>query len=228
MDGQFDRRSAIEMSAAAGLAAVLTACSARPGDTPSATSPALAPAPDRLMFIRHAEEPGGHGDAPFGVTAAGEVDADSLSVLGWTRAGALVTLFDPRDADGKPLPTRPELSRPATIFACDPRQNHSKRSLQTVTALAAALNLQVDSRFTSSQTAQVAEALSAVAGSALVAWRHEQITDIISRLAGVTPTPPWPSGRYDLIYVLTRDGDRWRFAAVAQMLLAGDRQTPTG
>ena len=182
------------------------------------------------MFIRHGEEPGSHGDAPYGVTEAGEVDPDSLSVRGWTRAGALVGLFDPRGADGQPLPTRPEVSRPSTIFACDPRETHSKRSLQTVTALAAALNLQVDRRFTATKTAQVADALSAAAGSTLVAWRHEYLTDIISRLPGVTPAPPppWPAGRYDLIYVLTRDGDRWRFAQFAQMLLAGDGPAPTG
>ena len=180
------------------------------------------------MFIRHGEEPGSHGDAPYGVTEAGALDPESLSVRGWTRAGALVGLFDPRGADGRPLPTRPELSRPSAILACDPRQNHSKRSLQTVTAVAAALNLGVDSSFTATQTAAVADSLAAVAGSTLVAWRHEQITDIISALPGVTPAPPpsWPSSRYDLIYVLTRDGDQWCFAQVAQMLLAGDGPAP--
>jgi len=229
-DPRLDRRSAIGLSAAAVLVGALTACSARPDDTPGTTTPDDAAGPDRLMFIRHAEEPGRHGQAPYGVTEAGALDPDSLSVRGWTRAGALVTLFDPRGADGHPLPTRPQLSRPSTIFASDPGRTHSKRSLQTVTALAAALNLQVDSRCTSTQTAQLADSLSAVAGSALVAWKHELIPDIISRLAGVTPAPPppWPAGRYDLIYVLTRDGDRWLFAQVAQRLLAGDSSTPAG
>ena len=227
MDGRFDRRSAIGLSASAVLGAALTACSTRGGEQPGATAPAGAAGPDRLMFIRHGEEPGSHRTAPNGVTEAGDVDPTSLSVRGWTRAGALVALFDPRSAEGQQLPTRPELSRPSTIFACDPAQSLSKRSLQTVTPLAAALNVAVDRRFTSTQTAQVADALSAVTGSTLVAWKHEYFSDIISRLPGVTPAaPPWPSGRYDLIYVLTRDGDRWRFAQFAQMLLAGDGPAP--
>lgn len=217
----------IGLSAAAGLAAALSSCSPRTGDAPGGKAPGSA-GPDRLMLIRHGEEPGSHGAAPYGITEDGQADPHSLSVRGWTRAGALAALFDPRAADGTPVPTRPELSRPTAIFAADPSGGQSKRSAQTVTAVAAALNIEADVRFSSTQTAHVAEALSGVTGSALVAWKHQLIDDIISHLGGVTPPPPpWPSGRYDLIYVLTRDGDRWRFAQLAQMLLAGDRPVPT-
>lgn len=202
---------------------MLTACAGRVQDGP----PAVA-GPDKLMFIRHGEEPGSP-DGPLGVTQAGETDPRSLSVRGWTRAGALVTLFDPRDAEGKPVPTRPELARPTTIVASDPSHGHSKRSLETVTPLAAALDLTVDTRFASSQTAQAADAILATTGSVLVAWTHDEIDHIISHLTGVTPTPPhWPGGRYDLIYVLTRTASGWRFAQVPQMLLAGDQQPPVG
>lgn len=217
-----DRRSAMKLSVAAGASVVLAACAGQAENTPSGDSgPAL------LMFIRHAEDPG-VPDESSGVTQAGDVDARSLSVRGWTRAGALVTLFDPRDADGKPLPPHAGLDRPTTIFASDPGKTRSRRSLETVTPLAAALNLQVDTRFGSSQTTDVAEALSRARGTVLVAWKHEQIAEIISHLTGVTPTPPpWPKGRYDLVYVLTRSGAGWHFGPVAQFLLAGDQPAIT-
>lgn len=178
------------------------------------------------MFIRHAEEPDSANDS-VGVTQDGSVDPRSLSVRGWTRAGALVTLFDPRDADGNPLPTRTQLGRPTTIFAPDPGKNRSRRSLETVTPLAAALNVRIDTRFTPSETKQAADALHASGGQVLVAWKHEQIADIISHLADVSPAAPaWPDGRYDLIYILTRTGGGWRFVRAPQMLLAGDREVP--
>jgi hypothetical protein len=223
MDGNLDRRSALRFATAAGLSAVLAACAGRAEDTPPG-----AVGPDTLMFIRHAEEPES-SDGSAGVTQIGAVDRRSLSVRGWTRAGALVALFDPRDADGKPLPTRPQLARPTTICASDPGQSGSRRSLETVTPLAAALNLQVDARFTSTATKQVADAIRSAAGPVLVAWKHDQIVDIISHLTDVTPPPPpWPGGRYDLVYVLSRNGGGWRFAQVPQMLLAGDRKAPGG
>lgn len=150
-----------------------------------------------------------------------------------------VVLFDPRDSKGKPAPVRPELDRSRgrprgssrapsrawiSIFAPDPGQSGSRRSLETVTPLAAALNLAVDARFAPTQTAPVADAIRASSGSVLVAWKHEQIVDIITALGTVSPTPPqWPGSRFDLVYVLTRDGDGWRFSQFPQMLLAGDR-----
>ena len=210
---ELDRRSALRLSAAVGLGAVLAACTGQ--DKPPA-------GPDRLMFIRHGEEPDANGDS--GVTQDGKSDPRSLSVHGWSRAGALVALFDPRDADGKPLPTRAGLDRPTRIFAPEPGQSNSRRSWETVLPLAASLNLQVDLRFAPKQTAQLAGALAAVPGPVLVAWKHEHIAEIISHLSGVTPPPPsWPEGRYDVIYVLTRSGGGWSFSQQAQMLLAEDR-----
>jgi hypothetical protein len=122
------------------------------------------------------------------------------------------------------MPLRTDLARPATIFAPDPGQNSSRRSLETVTPLAAALNLTVDARFATTQTAQVAEALRKAAGPVLIAWKHEEIVDIITQVGIVTPTPPpWLKSRFDLVYVLARHDDGWQFTQVAQMLLAGDR-----
>lgn len=212
-----DRRSVLRLSAA-GLSAALAAACTRTADPPAAAGPT------KLMFIRHGEEPSSTEGAA-GVLPDGSNDPRSLSVRGWTRAGALVRLFDPRDAQGNPAPLRAELARPTMLFAPHPGQDSSRRSLETITPLAAALNITVDSRFATTQTAQVADAIRAASGSVLVAWKHEQIDDIIKHLGTVIPTPPpWPKTRFDLVFVLTASVDGWKLAQVPQMLLAGDRQ----
>ena len=224
----------LALSAAGALVAAVTACgSGKKHDKPATTATPVAPPPsagpllDTLMIIRHAEKPTGSG-APHGITEAGELDKESLTVRGWTRAGALVELFDPRGADGNPTPTRPGILQPATIFASKPGGHDSKRSQETVTPLAAALHVQVDTRFAKGQTADLAAALAGVRGPVLVAWQCEEIAAIIAHLGTVDPTPPasWPGDRFDVVYVLTRNSNGWIFTQVPQMLLAGDSPTP--
>ena len=48
--------------------------------------------PDTIVLIRHGEKPGQDGP-PHGVNRHGEHDDHSLSVRGWTRAGALAAMF---------------------------------------------------------------------------------------------------------------------------------------
>jgi hypothetical protein len=183
--------------------------------------------PDVVMIIRHGEKPEGSGK-PYGITDAGERDEESLTVRGWTRAGALAELFDPRGADGGAVAPRAGLSRPATIFASDPHSHGSKRPEQTVTPLAQALGVQVDVRFAKGQEADLVAALAGARGPVLIGWQHESIGAIIEHLGAVTPTPPqdWPGGRFDMVYVFTRNGDGWNFAQVPQVLLAGDSTKP--
>ena len=63
------------------------------------------------MLVRHGEKPG-EGSPPHGVNKHGERDEHSLSVQGWTRAGALVQLFAP-DAGT----ARSGLARPTAVYA---------------------------------------------------------------------------------------------------------------
>src|ERR1700722_11314893 len=87
----------------------------------------LVMAPNRIMFIRHAEKPDGKSK-PYGVTADGEVDKESLIVRGWQRAGALVRFFCPVSGARELLP--------ATIFAAGVEPgSKSERPLETVTPL---------------------------------------------------------------------------------------------
>ncbi|MVU82545.1 hypothetical protein GPX89_35610 [Nocardia sp. ET3-3] len=179
------------------------------------------------MIIRHAEKPTGSGK-PYGLTEDGEQDVESLTVRGWTRAGALVELFDPRNPDGSPAALRPGLLRPATIFASDPGAHGSKRPEQTVTPLAAALNVKIDQRFPKGQEAQLVSALAGAAGPVLISWQHENIVAILAQLNGIAPAPPksWPDERFDIVYVFTRNGTGWTFTQIPQLLLAGDSPTP--
>jgi hypothetical protein len=36
----------------------------------------------------------------------------------------------------------------------------------------------------------------------------------------------WPDERFDIVWVLDRDGERWKFSQLPQMLLAGDSEKP--
>jgi hypothetical protein len=186
------------------------------------------------MIIRHAEKPepadGPGGSATGGITPDGGLDAESLTVRGWTRAGALAALFDPRAADGSPLPPRPGLVRPTSLYASDPGGHGSKRPLQTIAPLAAALGHTPDTRYDKGQEQQLSADLVATAGPVLVCWQHENIGAIVAGLGPVTPGPPlsWPGSRFDMVYVFTRAGAAWTFAQVPQMVLAGDSPTLFG
>ncbi|MGF1428225.1 hypothetical protein [Kitasatospora sp. LaBMicrA B282] len=238
-DGLQPRRR-ILLSAAAVLAAApaVSGCSsghhkgkaAAAGAATPAAGPALAGAaggePKVLMLIRHAEKPTGSG-APYGLTPDGEQDAKSLTVQGWTRAGALVGLFAPRTAAGAPAAAPPGLTRPTAVYAADPT-GASKRPYQTVTPVAAALGGTPDTRFAKGQEAELAAALQTLSGAVLVAWEHESIPAIVAKLGPVTPAPPtgWPDARFDVVWVFTRSGDGWAFSQVPQELLSGDLPTP--
>jgi hypothetical protein len=175
-----------------------------------------------IMIIRHAEKPN-HSGSPYGITPDGEFDRHSLTVNGWIRAGALVGLFAP--SRGEPPAG---LYRPDTVYAPAYQEGHSKRSVQTVTALAARLGLNVVKRHSAGDEAQLASELTDRPGAALVSWKHESIHKIVDHLGDVTPAPPaqWPGDRYDVVWTFTRNGNGWRFAQVPQMLLPGDLPYP--
>ncbi|MFI1920004.1 hypothetical protein [Nocardia sp. NPDC020380] len=218
---------------AAGLAPLLAACGGgKHHDHPATTAPVGTPAPpgngaNLVMIIRHAEKPTGSG-APYGLTADGDQDPESLTVRGWTRAGALTGLFDPRTVDATPAVLRSGLARPTTIFAADPGSHGSKRPLETITPLAADLNLQPDVRFKKDQAKELVAALASAADPVLICWEHENIGDILAAMGTITPAPPktWPGDRFDIVYVLRRLSTGWSFTQVPQLLLAGDSPQP--
>jgi len=95
------------------------------------------------MLIRHAERPAKIG-APYGIKPNGDRDVNSLSTVGWQRAGALVALFGP--AKGPLQDSR--LVVPTMLFATDiGHGSESKREQQTITPLASKLGLDVNSKY---------------------------------------------------------------------------------
>ena len=170
--------------------------------------------PERIIFIRHAEE----HDTP-GVTLDGEADAESLTERGWQRAGALVGFFCPKEAS--PL-------KPDTIFASSIAPgSESKRPQQTVAPLLSFMQARGAIAYTDTHAKPDTDALMADVmtrgGTVLIAWEHSQIANCVAAL----PNPPhvpeaWPDDRYDLAWVLDRTDTGWTFTQVLQCLLPGD------
>jgi hypothetical protein len=210
----------------------------------------------RIMVLRHAEKPGTYSGTQYdGVNLTGDIaGADGgkhLIVTGWQRAGALVTLFAP------PWGPKAGLDTPAHLFASAPESDGghaddagpSQRPYETLTALAAKLNLSTNTQYKKSHYDKMVTKALAQDGAVLIAWQHEDIAlqtksgqpGISQSILTQTQTPSgkfdipqtWPSGpqgaRYDLIFVFDRpagDGPIQNFSLVAQMLLAGDAPAP--
>ena len=175
----------------------------------------------KIMIIRHAEKPPASGE-PFGITAEGVQDVESLTTQGWQRAGALASLFAP--ARG-PLQDA-ELATPNFLFASASKSGGgSKRPLETITPLASKLGLTPTTHKKDALDKVTSEAMSC-GGIALISWQHEDIPAIANIIVGNDTTVPqmWPGARFDLVWVfdLSTSSGSYSFTQVAQRLLAGD------
>lgn len=177
---------------------------------PSGTGPA------KIMVIRHAEKP--VPDRTEGVRWRGKPDPESLTALGWQRAGALVHFFEHAYA--------PRIARPDHLFAVSfdrAKIDSSRRSKQTLRPLSQKLGLSVDDRFGKEQEDLLVQAFTGLSGTVLVAWAHESILQIADAL-GVSALMPsdWPDDRFDVVWVFDRQAGQIAFTQVPQCLLAGD------
>lgn len=205
-----------------GAAALLTGgCGATPQVRPAALPPAPAGG-TLIMIIRHAEKPAG-SRPPLGIDADGNPDPHSLTVGGWTRAGALVELFAPGTGT-----TRPGLARPTAVYAAGGTGGEGQRPRETVTPLAARLGLPVTTTYAKGGEAALAAEVAGRRGATLISWQHEEIPALVTAIGPITPTPPpkWPDDRFDLVWVLTPAGTGWTFTQTPQLLLAGDSADP--
>lgn len=180
-------------------------------------------APEVLMFVRHGEKPG-EGTKPHGVNHHGEHDGHSLSVQGWTRAGALAGLFA-----HAPSRAHPHIVRPGRVIATRPTEEaKSKRELHTAAPTASRLKLVIDDAHTHGNEAELARELLSEPESVLVVWHHGAMSKILRHLpiVNLEDVPKhWPDERFDLIWVLVRQPGKelgYRFVSVPQMLLADD------
>ena len=170
----------------------------------------VSDAPEVIMFVRHGEKPG-EGTKPHGVNHHGEHDGHSLSVMGWTRAGALAGLFA-----HAPSRSHPHVVRPGRIIATRPTESaKSKREIHTADPTAKRLKLPIEDTHSHGNEKELVQEVLDRPQNALVVWHHDV-------------PKHWPDERFDLIWVLLREpGEElaYRFVAVPQMLLADDLET---
>jgi hypothetical protein len=174
------------------------------------------------MFIRHGEKPGDDGP-PHGINHKGESDPHSLSVRGWTRAGALAALFA-----HAPFATHPTVVVPDRVIATKSTDGYkSKREVDTATPTARRLALTVDESFDHAHASELVASIREDPRPTLVVWHHGSMTDVLQELpiSNRSDVPKhWPEDRFDLIWTLSKSPAEsvYRFAAVPQQLLDGD------
>ena len=178
--------------------------------------------PSKIMLIRHAERPAKMG-APYGMKPNGDHDVNSLSTVGWQRAGALVTLFGPTKG---PLQDS-RLAVPTSLFATDiGHGSESKREQQTITPLASKLGLDVNSKYLKQDSEQVVKEVLASDGDALICWDHKFLPAVANGILGNTTTAPqkWKRKRFDVVWVFDWNAstESYSFSQVPQELLPGD------
>lgn len=208
----------------------------------------------RIMMIRHAEKPGTYNNIKYGgINAVGKADKESLITLGWERAGGVAGLFFPSDG----VFQHAKLATPKYIFAANPADKKpksgssdkkgdepSQRPYQTISALAAKMNISSGKLITkyrkNDYPKMISHVLGLKSGIVLISWQHQDILPkkpaddcIISEIlkqTGTTgklgiPAGPWPGSRYDMVLILDRpsgSGPFTSFYQVPQLLLAGD------
>jgi hypothetical protein len=172
----------------------------------------------KIMVIRHAEKPNGEP----GIMPDGSQNPEALTAAGWSRARALVGLFNPqggRFAD-------PRLARPSSLFASG---SDSLRPKQTLAPLAEALKLVIDANYLKGQEDRLVAAAKNAGGVTLVAWQHEAIPKIATLIRGsANGVPPlWPGHRFDLVWVFDRqDNGDWSFEQAPELAMSGDSSQP--
>ena len=182
-------------------------------------------APEIIMFVRHGEKPG-DGSPPHGVNRHGESDEHSLSVRGWTRAGALASLFA-----HAPSKSHPHIVRPGRIFATRPtHEAKSKREMHTAEPTAKRLKIDVEDSHTHGNEEDLVKEVLSRPESTLIVWHHGTMAKLVSHFPIVNSDAipkHWPDERFDLIWVLVRQPGaelKYRFVVVPQMLLADDEE----
>jgi hypothetical protein len=168
--------------------------------------------PDTVMIIRHGEKPPHFGN---GVSDQGDIDDYSLAVRGWTRAGALIGFFG-HDHRG--------IVRPAIIYAASPVSRgaslHGRRPVETVTPLALALDIPLDSSIAVGSERDLVRALTDETRPALISWEHHAIKDIVKILIpGFAIDFP---ERFDVVWLFTKSRTTYSFIEVNQSLLVND------
>jgi phosphohistidine phosphatase SixA len=156
--------------------------------------------PKQVLLIRHAEKTGDKADA-------------HLNPRGYQRATALVRLFPA------------QFETPQFIFASR-ASGHSDRPVETVTPLARALHLNIDSRFPNEDYAGLARQLVSKplysGNTILVCWHHGNIPALAAALGVSHPPSPWPDTQFDRVWKIGYSDGGVKLEDLPQHLLDGD------
>jgi hypothetical protein len=179
-----------------------------------------------ILVIRHAEKPDG---THAGIDKNGAPDDESLIVRGWQRAGALPGLFGPSAT--LPKPDQIYASAAGKHMTADGKiGSKSKRPKETVSVLAAKLQMPIDDSFTKGQETALVGKITTLGGTTLVCWQHEAIPAIATAILGSSQgvPNPWPDDRFDVVWRFTQaaTGGAWTFDQVGELLLPGDSAQP--
>ena len=143
---------------------------------------ASAVGPGEVILVRNAEEPPG-------------TDVH-LSAEGKARAKALATW----------IPAT--FGQPDALFASKPT-NTSRRAVETLEPLAAALKLTIQDNFANEDFAKMVATVlsdsSYAAKRVVIAWQRGNLPNI-ARAFGVKQPPAWPAGQYDHLWRLKFTG----------------------
>ena len=148
------------------------------------------------------EEPPAGGE-PFGVTAEGDQDAESLVAQGRQRAGALAGFFAPTRG---PLQNA-ELATPQFLFVSDSKSGGgSERPVETIAPLASKLGLTPKTHKKSDIDKVAADAMACGGSRAdLLAARGHPCHRQRHRGNQTTVPQKWPGDRFDVVWVFDLD-----------------------
>ena len=131
----------------------------------------------------------------------------------------------------------PDYPQPAAIYAANPGaadgDEPSQRPFETISPLAARLNLQPITKYAVGDEPQLVAELSGLTGVVLVCWEHKMIyKQILPQLAkGQTLhglPAGWDGSRFDVVLRFDRavPGAPWSFRQLFPRLLSGDSDVP--
>lgn len=177
----------------------------------------------KIMLIRHGEKHG-HGVHDKGVTAEGRPSHHELTVRGWQRATGLVSFFALQSMQETSL-----IRHPRSIFASDAtKDSPSLRAMHTARPLADALGIEVNHDHAEDEEGALVDSVLAAPAPVLIVWHHGNIPKIARMIAGPGLACPvhWPDDRFDMVWILDRNGTGWTFSQVPQRLFPDDRSVP--
>jgi hypothetical protein len=162
----------------------------------------LAGQPREILIIRHAEKP----DNP---------DDPDLTPRGYSRAAALVQFFSS------------QFDTPAFLFATQVSKA-SNRPVETLTPVAAALHMGLNSTFADDQYPALAQEILSnpkYAGQMLIiCWHHGNIPALAKALGVDVPLKNWSDSVFDRVWRIQYTDGPVSFSNMPQRLLYGDSQ----